>query len=74
MIRRTFGCSIRDDAHVIWLGTAGGPIWKEQDRADIRFDRAMVLILVTALLNIAVDVASRRIRARLRLKTSFDAA
>ncbi len=36
---------------------------------DIRFDRAMVLILITALLNMTVDSLSRRIRARLRLQT-----
>jgi len=37
---------------------------------EIRFDRAMVLILVTALLNIVVDTISRRVRAHLRLKTT----
>ncbi len=36
---------------------------------DIRFDKAMVLILVTALLNIVVDMISRRVRGYLRLKT-----
>ena len=36
---------------------------------EIRFDRAMVLILITALLNIGIDALSRRIRAYLRLKT-----
>jgi phosphonate transport system permease protein len=40
--------------------------------ADIRFDRALFLILVTALLNLVVDALSRAIRARLRLKTRFD--
>jgi phosphonate transport system permease protein len=40
--------------------------------ADIRYDRAVVLIFLTALLNIAVDALSRRIRARLRLKTTLD--
>ena len=40
--------------------------------ADIRFDRALALILITAMLNIAVDSASRQIRARLRLKTTFE--
>jgi phosphonate transport system permease protein len=30
----------------------------------------MVLILVTALLNISIDAVSRRIRARLQLKTT----
>jgi len=41
--------------------------------ADIRFDRAMVLILITALLNIGLDMISRRIRKTLRLQTSLDA-
>ena len=38
--------------------------------ADIRFDRAMFLIFITAMLNMGVDSLSRRIRARLRLKTT----
>lgn len=42
--------------------------------ADIRFDRAFVLILVTALLNIGIDALSRSIRARLRLQTTPDFA
>jgi phosphonate transport system permease protein len=37
--------------------------------AEIRLDRALVLILCTALLNLAVDTLSRRVRARLRLAT-----
>lgn len=36
---------------------------------DIRFDRALVLIVITALLNLCVDAISRRVRAYLRLKT-----
>ncbi len=40
--------------------------------ADIRIDRALFLILITALLNIAVDALSRYIRARLRLQTTPD--
>ncbi|WP_192036277.1 ABC transporter permease [Halomonas sp. YLGW01] len=35
---------------------------------EIRFDRAMVLILITALLNIGVDALARHLRARLRLR------
>lgn len=42
--------------------------------ADIRIDRAMALIMVTALLNVFVDICSRSIRKRLRLRTSPDAA
>ena len=36
---------------------------------EIRYDRAMVLIAVTALLNIGIDSLSRHIRRYLRLKT-----
>ena len=36
---------------------------------EIRYDRAMVLIAVTALINIGIDSLSRRIRRYLRLKT-----
>ncbi len=37
---------------------------------EIRFDRAMVLIAITAFLNIGIDSLSRRIRRYLRLKTA----
>ncbi len=53
----------------IWgIHTLGFSI--ESAIADMRIDRAMALILVTALLNIFVDICSRRIRTRLRLRTS----
>lgn len=39
--------------------------------ADIRLDKAMLLITITALLNILVDMLSRRIRRRLRLSTQI---
>ena len=34
---------------------------------ELRFDRALVLIVITALLNIGVDILARRLRAHLRL-------
>jgi phosphonate transport system permease protein len=37
--------------------------------ADLRYDRAMLLIIITAILNLSIDVMSRTIRARLRLRT-----
>jgi phosphonate transport system permease protein len=37
--------------------------------SELRFDRAMVLIAITAILNLGVDGLSRRVRARLRLST-----
>lgn len=42
--------------------------------ADLRLDKALILIAVTAALNLGVDAASRRIRAHLRLTTTPDAA
>jgi len=39
---------------------------------DIRLDRAVFLILITALLNIGVDILSRTIRANLRLTNTPD--
>lgn len=36
---------------------------------EIRYDRAMLLIAVTAIINIGIDSMSRRIRRHLRLKT-----
>ncbi|RRJ82845.1 PhnE/PtxC family ABC transporter permease [Aestuariirhabdus litorea] len=41
---------------------------------DIRLDRAMVLIAITALLNITIDALSHRIRSRLRLSFGLDAS
>jgi phosphonate transport system permease protein len=40
--------------------------------AELRFDRAIFLILVTALLNICVDAIARVIRSHLRLQTSLE--
>ncbi len=37
---------------------------------DIRFDRAMVLILITALLNIIIDTLSRHIRSRMKIDSA----
>ncbi|MCW8978042.1 MAG: ABC transporter permease, partial [Marinobacter sp.] len=36
---------------------------------SIRFDQAMVLILITAMLNIGVDILGRYIRRKLALQT-----
>ncbi|HHJ36434.1 MAG TPA: ABC transporter permease [Gammaproteobacteria bacterium] len=37
---------------------------------EIRYDRAMLLIIITAIINIGIDSLSRRIRRYLRLKTA----
>lgn len=41
--------------------------------ADIRFDRAMILIVITAMLNILIDNLSRAIRRQLRFQITPDA-
>jgi phosphonate transport system permease protein len=65
---------LRETAILGMLGIYTLGFYVDSAFADLRFDRAVALILVTALLNIAVDVASRAIRSRLRLQTTFDAA
>lgn len=63
---------LRETAILGMLGVQTLGFFVDSAFADIRFDRAVLLIAVTALLNIAVDAASRFIRARLRLRTTFD--
>jgi phosphonate transport system permease protein len=65
---------LRETAILGMLGIHTLGFYVDSAFADIRFDRAMVLIFVTALLNIGVDVVSRRVRAHLRLRTTFDSA
>jgi phosphonate transport system permease protein len=61
---------MRETAILGILGIASLGFYVDSAIQDIRMDRAMFLILITALLNIGVDVLSRTIRARLRLKTT----
>jgi phosphonate transport system permease protein len=53
--------------------TAALGFWIDSAFADLRFDRALFLIAVTAALNLAVDAISRVVRARLRLQTGIRA-
>jgi phosphonate transport system permease protein len=63
---------LRETAILGILGIATLGFFVDSAFADIRIDKALVLILITALLNIAVDVLSRYIRSRLRLQTTPD--
>jgi len=63
---------LRETAILGILGIATLGFYIDSAFADLRFDRAMFLILITALLNICVDAASRAIRTRLRLQTSLE--
>ncbi len=61
---------IRETAILGILGIHTLGFFVDNALAELRFDRAVLLIVVTAGLNIAVDALSRWIRARLRLKTT----
>ncbi len=63
---------MRETAILGILGVATLGFYIDSAFEDIRFDVALVLILITAVLNIAVDMISRAIRARLRLTTTPD--
>lgn len=59
---------MRETAILGILGIATLGFYVDSAIQEIRFDRAMVLILITALLNIGVDILARWLRARLRLR------
>ncbi|WP_346795920.1 ABC transporter permease [Halomonas sp. Bachu 37] len=63
---------MRETAILGILGIATLGFYVDSAIQEIRFDRAMVLILITALLNIAVDVLARRLRAYLRLRHAIN--
>jgi phosphonate transport system permease protein len=63
---------LRETAILGILGIATLGFYIDSAFADIRHDRAIVLIIVTAVLNICIDTLSRAIRSRLRLQTSIN--
>jgi len=63
---------MRETAILGVLGIATLGFFIDSAIADIRLDRVMLLILVTALLNLGIDSLSRRIRSRLRLTTRVE--
>jgi len=65
---------MRETAILGILGIATLGFYIDSAIADIRFDKAMVLIAITALLNVGVDVLARTIRNQLRLKTTVECA
>jgi phosphonate transport system permease protein len=60
---------MRETAILGILGVRTLGFYVDSAIAEVRFDRVMVLILFTALLNVGVDALSRRMRSRLRLQT-----
>ena len=60
---------MRETAILGILGIATLGFYVDSALADIRLDRAMILIAITAVLNMGIDALSRRIRSRLHLST-----
>jgi phosphonate transport system permease protein len=63
---------LRETAILGMLGIATLGFYIDSAFADLRFDRALVLIAVTAGLNICIDSVSRAVRNYLRLQTSLE--
>ncbi len=63
---------MRETAILGMLGIATLGFYVDSAFADLRFDRAIFLILITALLNICIDAISRSVRSRLRLQTTLE--
>jgi len=60
---------MRETAIIGILGVRTLGFYIDSAISELRFDRALVLILLTAILNLGVDGLSRKVRARLRLST-----
>ena len=61
---------LRETAILGILGILTLGFYVDSAIADIRMDRAVFLIIITALLNIGVDALSRAIRRKIRLTTT----
>ena len=61
---------LRETAILGILGIATLGFYIDSAFEEFRFDRAFILILASALLNMGVDQLARRIRLRLHLKTA----
>lgn len=63
---------MRETAILGILGIATLGFFVDSALADIRLDRVILLIVITAILNIGVDSLSRLIRSRLRLSNQVE--
>lgn len=63
---------MRETAILGILGIATLGFFIDSGLQDIRLDRALFLIIITAFLNIGVDILSRNIRARLKLSDTVE--
>ncbi|HEX7927960.1 MAG TPA: ABC transporter permease, partial [bacterium] len=65
---------MRETAILGRLGVRTLGFYVDSALSELRFDRVLVLLVITAGLNIAVDGFSRSLRQRLRLKTDVGVA
>jgi len=63
---------VRETAILGILGVATLGFYIDSAIQEIRIDRAIVLIIVTALLNLGIDAVSRRIRTHLRVSSKIN--
>jgi phosphonate transport system permease protein len=63
---------LRESAILGILGIATLGFYIDSSIQELHFDKAMILIVITALLNVLVDALSRYLRAKLRLRTAVD--
>ena len=55
---------------IVLSGAANDPRYIDSAIQDLRMDRAILLIIITAMINIMIDIISRRLRKKLRLNYS----
>jgi phosphonate transport system permease protein len=65
---------MRETAILGMLGIATLGFYVDSAFAELRYDRAVLLIAVVAALNVGVDAVSRRVRQGLRLETRVEYA
>jgi len=63
---------LRESAILGILGIATLGFYIDSSIQELHFDKAIILIIITASLNVLVDAVSRYLRAKLRLKTAVD--
>jgi phosphonate transport system permease protein len=63
---------VRETAILGILGVATLGFYIDSAIQEIRIDRAVVLIIITALLNLGIDMVSRRVRSWLRVNTDVE--
>lgn len=63
---------LRESAILGILGIATLGFYIDSSIQELHLDKAMILIVITALLNVVVDSLSRYLRAKLRLRTAVD--